>query len=750
VLSVFEHNNTAYMVMEYEQGQDLSALYKKRPRFSEEELLDIFIPVLDGLSLVHREGFIHRDIKPSNIYIREDQSPVLIDFGSARQSTGQTRTMTSLVTYGYAPFEQYNEGHEKQGAWTDIYALGASLYFGITKSKPEDALKRGGAILAGSADPYQPVSIIAKGRYSENFLCSIDNALRFRADERPQDVLAWAEMLLGKTQAPPLPEDMLRAKPAEQNLDSTVIMPVDYYEQKQQATGPSRRDTGRLIDSSGRRVTSEPLSAPPVSPVEYSAPPPVKPQPAASKPVKSGNKAVWILMGLITVLSVAAIVLVLMPMEKSGQPPVEAEVEETPAGKGQNAEKIAALLEQAKQDFDAKRYVSPEGNNAAYRYMKALELDRDNKQAKAGVEKITQHYADLVRQHLANDEVLQAEQNLQIIESIVPRSATAIELRLKLQTAKDQTKVLATLLRDADKDYRANRLTKPDGNNALEKYRQVLQIDPLNQDAKRGIQKIFDYYAKAAQEQVAAGNVSKAEAIIDKMDLVQSGTLEAEQLRKKLERLSDSTARIDQLLRQAKSAYRAGRYTQPNGNNALSYYQKVLKLDPGNRRATYGIEEIIDYYKTRFNQALDRGQFTQAEKAVNTLDYILPNSTMVVAMYKRLQAAKPPPKPEIEIISGIVSQFKSSMESSDVKKIKSLSEFEAGREQFVEQFFANYRSFKMNVSGFQYIANEHKAKAKVSLNRLINNKGQAVQPGAWGEFAIVVRKNDDGQWRIYW
>ena len=121
VLSVFEHNNTAYMVMEYEQGEDLSAVFKKRDNFSEEDLLDIFIPVLDGLALVHSEGFIHRDIKPSNIYIRNDQSPVLIDFGSARQSTGQTRTLTSLVTYGYAPFEQYNEGHEKQGAWTDIY-----------------------------------------------------------------------------------------------------------------------------------------------------------------------------------------------------------------------------------------------------------------------------------------------------------------------------------------------------------------------------------------------------------------------------------------------------------------------------------------------------------------------------------------------------------------------------------------------------------------------------------------------------
>jgi len=746
VLSVFEQNNTAYMVMEYEQGRDLSAIFKEKTSFSEEELLDIFIPVLDGLSLVHREGFIHRDIKPSNIYIRKDGSPVLIDFGSARKSTGQTRTLTSLVTYGYAPFEQYNEGHEKQGPWTDIYALGASLYFGITKSKPEDALKRGGAILAGSPDPYQPVSRLAKGRYSDNFLTAIDNALRFRADDRPQEVLLWAEMLLGKTKAPSLPEEMTSTP-----LDSTVIMPAGYYEQKQQATGPSQRNTGRLIDSGGRRVTTEfapaaaVVSSPPITQ------PPAPQASVAVKPVKSHNKGVWLLMGLIVALSVAAIVLVMKPIEKTDIAGEPTKVETTqPLPTDENAKKIASLLAQAEQDFNAQRFVKPEKANAAYNYLQVLELDPKNKQAAAGIDKIVQHYADSVRKNLQKDAVLEAETDLQIIESIAPRSATAMELRLKLQTAKDQTKVVDVLLRDADRDFAANRLTMPDGNNALEKYRQVLQIDPLNVDAKRGIQKIFDYYAEAAEKLVSAGDVDKAESVIEKMDLVQSGSLEAEQLRKRLDQLSDTASRIDQLLRKAKSAFRAGRYTQPSGNNALSYYQQALKLDADNRRATYGIEEIIDYYKNQFDQALDRSDYDKAENAVDTLDYILPNSSMVVAMYKRLEASKPPPKPEIESISDIVSRFKKSMETYDLITVKNLSEFESGREQFVQQFFANYQSFNMNISGFQYIATEHKATAKVSLNRLVNRKGQAVQPGSWGEFAIVVQKNTNNQWRIFW
>ena len=816
VLSVFEHNNTAYMVMEYEQGEDLSAVFKKRDNFSEEDLLDIFIPVLDGLALVHSEGFIHRDIKPSNIYIRNDQSPVLIDFGSARQSTGQTRTLTSLVTYGYAPFEQYNEGHEKQGAWTDIYALGASLYVAITKAKPEDALKRGGAILAGAPDPYEPVSIIAKGRYSENFLLAIDYALRFRAEERPQDVLDWAEMLLGNADAPELPEEWLNAKSAEHNLDATVIMPAGYYDKQVPATGPSKRNTSRLIDSSGKRVTggepkstsqrhSQPDQIPPLHTQPPQAPSPevqpeqvqpgqVQPartqppltQPAqyvpsavgmgaaprgqpqssvtapsrspAAKPARAHNTAMWLLIGLIGLLSIAVVVLIFLPEEKPvsvesaamTQANVSQPSSTTDATKEQDAEKIAQLLQQAKQDFDAQRYVKPEGANAAYRYLQVLELDRDNKDAAAGLDQITQHFADLVKQHLRNDEVLQAESNLQIIESIAPRSSVALGLRLKLQSAKDKTGMTARLITEAAQAYNANHLTQPEGDNALEKYRQVLRIDPLNQEAKRGIEKIFGYYTDAADQQLAAGNTSKVADIVEKLELVHPGSVEAENIRKRLDKLTTASTQIAKLLRQAKSAYQAGRFVQPSERNALNYYQQVLKIDPNNSKAKYGIEEIIDYYKKRYDKAMSDNDFQHAEQAVNILDYIIPNSSMVATMYKKLEASKPPPKPEIEIVSNVVMQFKTAMEAADVKSVKSLSEFAAGREQFVDQFFANYQSFKMNVSGFQFIANEHRANAHVSLNRLTNKKGYAVQPGAWGEFDIMVKKNNNNQWRVYW
>ena len=96
VHSVFEANGTAYMVMEYEKGESLEEVYKLNRLTTEEDLLALLYPLMDGLERIHETGFVHRDIKPKNIYLRDDGRPVLLDFGSARQALGvETRTLTT-------------------------------------------------------------------------------------------------------------------------------------------------------------------------------------------------------------------------------------------------------------------------------------------------------------------------------------------------------------------------------------------------------------------------------------------------------------------------------------------------------------------------------------------------------------------------------------------------------------------------------------------------------------------------------
>jgi serine/threonine protein kinase len=197
VHSVFEFNSTAYMVMRFESGVTLAALLDRRGTLHEDELLRIILPVLDGLELVHNAGFIHRDIKPDNIHIGADGMPVLLDFGSARQSIGIAHTLTILVAPGYAPFEQYYSDSGSQGPWTDIYGLGATCYRAIAGRPPLDAVSRSKGVLGSTQDVMVPASIIGAGRYSGRVLAAIDHALAFAEKDRPQSLAEWRGELVG-------------------------------------------------------------------------------------------------------------------------------------------------------------------------------------------------------------------------------------------------------------------------------------------------------------------------------------------------------------------------------------------------------------------------------------------------------------------------------------------------------------------------------------------------------------------------
>ena len=115
----FEANGTSYMVMDYEAGESLYQYLKRSPAPPEAWLKQMVTPILDGLQAVHKAGFLHRDIKPSNVFMREDGTPVLLDFGSARLAAGgASKSLTAIISPGYAPLEQY-AADGNQGPWSD-------------------------------------------------------------------------------------------------------------------------------------------------------------------------------------------------------------------------------------------------------------------------------------------------------------------------------------------------------------------------------------------------------------------------------------------------------------------------------------------------------------------------------------------------------------------------------------------------------------------------------------------------------
>jgi serine/threonine protein kinase/HAMP domain-containing protein len=182
VARFFEANRTAYMVLEVEKGEPLKTWWPQHKHIGEKALVELLLPLLDGLAAVHKSGFLHRDIKPDNIQVRKsDGSLVLLDFGSASQSSGLAPHGLTVVTPGYAPLEQYGLG--EQGPWTDIYALGATLYWAVAGKKPPDAETR-------KADPRAYTRAVEVGRdvYGDAFLKAIDWALSTDPTKRPARV----------------------------------------------------------------------------------------------------------------------------------------------------------------------------------------------------------------------------------------------------------------------------------------------------------------------------------------------------------------------------------------------------------------------------------------------------------------------------------------------------------------------------------------------------------------------------------
>jgi len=142
IYNSFEENRTAYIVMEFLEGETLSERLKREGKLSEADALNIMLPILQALDEVHHQGILHRDIAPNNIFLTSDGEVKLLDFGAARSVTGtHSKSLSVLYKAGYTPEEQYRSRSD-QGPWTDVYACAATLYKMLTGATPPEALER--------------------------------------------------------------------------------------------------------------------------------------------------------------------------------------------------------------------------------------------------------------------------------------------------------------------------------------------------------------------------------------------------------------------------------------------------------------------------------------------------------------------------------------------------------------------------------------------------------------------------------
>ena len=190
VLATLEENGTAYMVMDYLKGRTLKQILETQGVVPEREAVAYAVKVAEALEEIHKAGILHRDIKPENIIVTEDGRVVLIDFGLARQfAAGQTKMMTSWLTPGYAPIEQYGQKGQF-GATTDIYSLGATLYHLLTGQMPDLATDR--IVLDKLKSPRE-----VNGGVSQGVSDAVMFALQMDPAKRPQSAYDFIEALGG-------------------------------------------------------------------------------------------------------------------------------------------------------------------------------------------------------------------------------------------------------------------------------------------------------------------------------------------------------------------------------------------------------------------------------------------------------------------------------------------------------------------------------------------------------------------------
>ncbi len=223
VYRFFEANCTAYMVMHYYEGQTLRGFLTEHPRVSERWLTSLLTPLFDALEMLHAADCYHRDIAPDNIFLSASGVPVLLDFGAARRIIGDmTQVLTMVLKPGFAPIEQYvDDGTMPQGAWTDIYQLGAVIYQVITGTTPSTAVAR------MIKDPLKLLTPADYPGYSAQFLNGVYAALQVHGKDRPQTMTQFREALGLRATSQPAGSSWLAEAPAmEQAPAASDIAPT--------------------------------------------------------------------------------------------------------------------------------------------------------------------------------------------------------------------------------------------------------------------------------------------------------------------------------------------------------------------------------------------------------------------------------------------------------------------------------------------------------------------------------------------
>ncbi len=619
VMNFFEANHTGYMVMEYLQGQTLSEiLNRSNQTFTVEQALTIMFPLLDALQTVHDQHVYHRDISAHNVFILEDSTPILIDFGAARHIIGEySQSLDLVLKHGYSPLEQYS-GKGKIGPWTDIYACGALLYLLMTGKLPSAATDR------YAEDFLVPPN--SKLLISESLNQAILQALAVKIEKRFQSIKAFKLALEGKL-VPPKP---IKPKSKLKSILVTFILLIGlasllYYLLFIQPVQ-------KLLEQARQQWSQSKLIVPAEDNVyaTYQQILVIEPQNAK---VKIGLKRLvqhYIQSALHyqtqsqfeKSLSLVQQGLTVFPNNSELQQ-LQTQLNQTLAAQQQLAN-IEQLIQKAKV------YLASSQQQLAYQhYQRVLNLNPQHIEAKIGLQQIATNYVQILINEPDNALLEQAL-------ALFPENTDLKRLQADIETQKE----IVSLQQKATRQLANIYLTEPRGNNAYETYQKILVLDPNNGLAQTGLNKIADAYEKLAYS-VQKKN-EKSLAFINKGLLINPthpGLLKLKQQLMQPEKAKPvqplpppvektlptqpsipvtehQDNKLQALLKLAQQQFETKQL-----ESAVHTYHNVLALEPGNLQVRQGLDNIVLRYEQLAQKAYQSEQLSKSlnyiEKALN-------------------------------------------------------------------------------------------------------------------------------------
>ena len=625
VIAIEEANNTVYMVMEYELGQNLETLLLDGFYTDEASVRELLGPLLSALEHVHGKDFIHRDIKPENIIIRADGTPVLIDFGAARSVLRRPgERHTAMLTLGYAPYEQYGQNaHLLEGPYTDIYALAATLYRVVTGRPPVDPPSRYVRMEHAGTDPFEPAAARRRQGFSPLFLEAIDAGLRLDSAERPQTIAEWRRLLMD---AP------------ERGGTGVQRAPPDAADDDVTRRNPALRPTGVAAPTLPPPAAASPAAAPAGTPAGLQPTParaPALRRAAAAAAAIALAAGAW---SLSTVQDEAAVATVAGTTADTAAADVATQ---RPAATAPTAAARAEeLLDAAAIAIGEQRLVHPREGSALALVREALRLAPGNRRARALLVDIEDSLLAAAEAVIDGDPA-RARRFVDAAEAVRGGSENVTALRRRLAApapATTASPVLAQLRALAsgetlDPAAVSATLDLHARTRSLATRRDTAEIEVAMAALQRRL-------VDEARARLAVAEHASAGRLLALARRSGSPPAALEDIDRQLSLTSvDEASRLRDLLREVTADVAAGRLQSPAGDSAYDRLQAMAKLAPGHPAVGTARDRIVQAWVAEARHALASGHAPEARSALQRVERLAPGSAAASTLRTAIGAA---------------------------------------------------------------------------------------------------------------